>query len=128
MKKILCFVMFIWVILLSACGINANSKVVGEYDVTRLSVAFPSHDAYAIGANAKGMPIFKDPKKALEQAKKDYALGFSAIAKEHHLRPVTNRNFEQYMTYGWQIQTEDPSIHKQGAMITRFFDIYENGF
>ena len=38
-------------------------------------------EAYAIGANKDGMPIFKDRKAAIKQAKKDYGLGFEYVAQ-----------------------------------------------
>lgn len=60
------------IILLVSCDNKSLSTVVDEYDVSKLSSDFGNKTAYEIGANVKGMPIFKDTKKALKQAKMDY--------------------------------------------------------
>ena len=115
-------------LILSAC-VNSPEEVVGEYDTSKLSNVFnQNNEAYLIGANKDGMPIFKDTNKALEQALIDYADGFTAIQEQFNLAPVNNENWDSYKTYGWQLTTEDENIQKQGSEITQFFDIYENSF
>ncbi|OBZ11412.1 hypothetical protein [Bacillus sp. FJAT-26390] len=109
---------------LTAC--NSASKVVGDYDASRLSVDFGDNKAYEIGANAKGMPIFKDHKKALQQAQTDYKIGFDATGAEFDLMPISDKNYKDYMTYGWQLETKDEAVVQQGVMVTKFLDIYEN--
>ena len=39
------------------------SKVVGEYDTSKLGNKFGDSEAYAIGVNTKGKPVFKTPNK-----------------------------------------------------------------
>ncbi len=106
----------------------AYSKVIGEYDVSRLGTGFGNGEAYAIGANSQGMPIFKNPDQALRQALIDYQEGFQAIQAEYHLLPVSKYYWKKYKIYGWQLTTEDQDILKAGNRVSQFFDIYENSF
>lgn len=116
------------ILILSAC-VDSPGQVVAEYDTSKLSTDFnQSNDAYLIGANKDGMPIFKDTNKAFEQALIDYADGFTAIQQQFDLEPVSSENWKNYKTYGWQLTTANETIKKQGNEITQFFDIYENSF
>lgn len=126
MKKILIIISIVLFILLTAC--NSSSKVVDDYDNSQLSADFGDDEAYEIGTNAKGMPVFKNHKKALQQAQIDYKKGFAATAEEHDLKPISKKNYKNYMTYAWQLETKDETIVQQGVMIAKFLDIYENSF
>ena len=76
-KKYLIVIFIICSLLILSACVNSPNQVVGEYDTTKLSNAFDqTNEAYSIGANQDGMPIFKDTNKALEQALIDYANGF----------------------------------------------------
>ena len=124
MKKFLISIFtFILVFMISSC--STSGKVVREYTG---NVSFGDNEAYALGENSKGMPIFKDTDKALAQAIIDYADGFKAIEEQYNLKPVSKKNWKDYKTYGWQLNTEDENIKKQGGRITQFFDFYENSF
>ncbi|MCH1624536.1 hypothetical protein [Fredinandcohnia quinoae] len=116
------------IMLLTACDNQSLATVVDKYDVSKLSVDFGNNEAYEIGANSEGMPIFKDAKAALKQAKSDYVEGFKAVAEEFELEPISHDNFQEYKTYGWQITVMDKNIQQQGVDITKFLDIYENSF
>ncbi|MGE7115140.1 hypothetical protein [Lysinibacillus sp. NPDC047702] len=126
MKKTLIIISIVLLILLTAC--NSSSKVVDDFDNSQLSVDFDDDEAYEIEANAKGMPVFKNHKKALQQAQIDYKKGFAATAKEHDLKPISQENYKDYMTYAWQLETKDETVVQQGVMIAKFLDIYENSF
>jgi len=126
MNKIKVFILISLSILLTAC--NSPSKVVDDYDTSKLSTDFGGNEAYEIGANAKGMPIFRDVNEAFKQAQIDFKQGFEAISKEYELDPVNQTNYQDYKTYGWQLETKDETVKQQGIMITKFFDIYENSF
>ncbi|KOS63683.1 hypothetical protein FJQ98_14835 [Lysinibacillus agricola] len=126
MKKTLIIISIVLLTLLTAC--NSSSKVVDDYDTSQLSADFGDNEAYEIGANAKGMPVFKNHKKALQQAQIDYKKGFAATAKEHALKPISQRNYKNYMSYAWQLETNDETVVQQGVMIAKFLDIYENSF
>lgn len=115
-------------LFLAACE-DSPGQVFGEYDTSKLSNDFnQNNEAYSIGANKDGMPIFKDTNKAFEQALIDYEDGFIAIQEEFNLDPVNSENWESYKIFGWQLTTDVESIRKQGSEITQFFDIYENSF
>lgn len=130
MKKYFISLLTIYMILILTACVNSNSEVVGEYDISKLGGDFlkSGNEAYAIGANKNGMPIFKDTNKAFNQALIDYADGFAAIQEEYNLKPISNKNWEEYKTYGWQLSTDNEYIRKQGSQISQFFDIYENSF
>lgn len=117
------------ILMLTACG-NSKSEVVGEYDISKLGGDFlkSGNEAYAIGTNKDGMPIFKDTDKAFNQAIIDYTEGFTAIEEEYDLKPISKKNWEEYKTYGWQLNPDNEDVRKQGSQITQFFDIYENSF
>ncbi|MFZ3590013.1 hypothetical protein ACOI1C_12210 [Bacillus sp. DJP31] len=75
------------------------------------------------------MPIFKDTKEALKQAKIGYFDGFKAIATEFELESINHKNYKDYKTYGWQITVmTSKDVQQQGVDISKFFDIYENSF
>ncbi|MFC7686308.1 hypothetical protein [Ureibacillus sp. GCM10028918] len=127
-KYLIVLFIFSSMLILSAC-VNSPAHVIGEYDTTKLNnVLNENNEAYSIGTNKDGMPIFKDTNKALEQASFDYADGFAAIQGQFNLEPINNENWDSYKTYGWQLTTDDENIKKQGSEITQFFDIYENSF
>lgn len=130
MKKYFIMILTICMILmLTACG-NSKSEVVGEYDISKLGGDFlkSGNEAYAIGTNKDGMPIFKDTDKAFNQAIIDYTEGFTAIEEEYDLKPISKKNWEEYKTYGWQLTTDNEDVRKLGSQISQFFDIYENSF
>ncbi|WP_273129479.1 hypothetical protein [Bacillus weihaiensis] len=116
------------IILLGSCDNQSLSIVVNEYDTSKLSIDFGNEKAYEIGANVEGMPIFKDPKKALKQAKLDYKEAFEAVAKEFDLEPVSDRNYKEYKKYGWQVTVKDKNVQEQSVKLSKFLDIYENSF
>ncbi|MCF0149195.1 MAG: hypothetical protein HUJ77_12460 [Clostridium sp.] len=109
---------------LTSCS-NSSAKVVREYTG---SASFGDNEAYALGENSEGIPIFKDTDKAFSQALMDYKDGFKAIEEQYDLNPVSKKNWKEYKTYGWQLNTEDSDIIKQGVSISTFFDFYENSF
>ncbi|MGM9928377.1 MAG: hypothetical protein ACI35P_10565 [Bacillus sp. (in: firmicutes)] len=126
MKVRVLVMMVVALTFLTAC--HFSSKVVGEYDTSRLSEDFGNEGAYEIGANIAGMPVFKDTEKALQQAQIDFRKGFEATAEEYSLEPVSHSNYKDYKTYAWNLGTKDEIAKQQGIMITKFMDIYENSF
>ncbi|OXT15802.1 hypothetical protein B9K06_18630 [Bacillus sp. OG2] len=116
------------IILLVSCDNQSLATVVDEYDVSKLSIDFGNKEAYEIGANVEGMPIFKDSKKALKQAKLDYKEAFAAVAEEFDLEPVSDSNYKEYKQYGWQVSVMDKNVQEQGVELSKFLDIYENSF
>ena len=129
-RNIITFISITLVLLLAACG-QKPAEVVNEYeDIDKLGSEFihSGVEAYEIGADKNGMPVFKDPDAALEQAKEDFAEGFKQLENEFDLKPVSKDNWDGYKIYGWQTTSEDADIAKQCMEITSFFDIYENSY
>ncbi len=83
---------------------------------------------FEIGANKYGYAVFKNPNKALKRLKKNYSQGIKAIQKGFKLQPLTNFNFRQYGTYGWQLTNGTEEEKEQARFVSNFFDIYENSF
>ena len=125
MKKILIVLVFLSLILtLFSCN-NPSWKVVSQYTG---NVSFGDNEAYALGENSDGIPIFKDADKALKQAIIDYEDGFNAIKEQFNLKPISKNTFDEYKTYGWQLNTEDENIKEQSEKISQILDFYENSF
>ena len=79
--------------------------VVGECDNQELVERWQQYgEAYAIGANKDGMPIFKDRKAAMKQAKKDYGLGFEYLREYRNFPKISDnpKVCQQYKMLGWQ--------------------------
>ena len=112
---------------LSGC-MNPENAVIDEYDVSRLPSDFGGGEAYEIGENEEGKPVFVDPDAAFEQIVRDYKEGFRAIQREYYLLPITKLTWQKYGYYGWQITHEDEEIIDQAYEISRFFEIYKNSF
>ena len=85
-------------------------------------------EEFAIGADENGKAVFKDPQKAFEALVRDYSDGINLIRDEYKLGPITPRNFYDYMTYGWQVNTGTEESKKQAAFVTQGLDIYENSY
>lgn len=99
-----------------------------EGDVSKWEDSFPNHSAYELGLNSGGMPVFKDPNKALKQAKVDYSDAIKEISKKFKLLPLTKYTYKQYGMYGWQVASDNEMINEQGRKLSQFLDIYENSF
>lgn len=85
-------------------------------------------DAYALGLNSFGTPVFENPKEAFQQACMDYASGIAAIQQQFQLEPVSLSNWKPYKVYGAQIVTEDGALREACINVSKFFDYYENSF
>ncbi len=118
----------IFILSLTSCRQNLSHKAVRAYDVSTLGNNFGGGDAYKIGANQYGKPIFIDKDKAFQQALIDYANGFEAIQVEYKLSKIRKSNWKLYGVYGWQLTKADEKAQKEGLAITQFFDVYENSF
>ena len=125
MKKLLVVLISLSLFFTLSSCVKSSGKVVSEYTG---NVSFGDNDAYALGENSDGIPIFKDTNKTLKQAIIDYEDGFNAIKEQFNLKPISKNTFDEYKTYGWQLNTNDENIKKQGEKITQFLDFYENSF
>ncbi len=85
-------------------------------------------EEFAIGADENGKAVFKDPHKAFEALVRDYSDGINLIQEEYKLGPITPRNFYDYKTYGYQVNTGSEECKKQASFVSQVLDIYENSF
>ena len=80
-------------------------------------------DEFEIGANSEGVAVFKHPFLAFQTFKRLFAEEIKAVQEEFELKPLTQFNYRQYLTFGWQCSS-DLDTHA----VSSFFDIYENSF
>lgn len=102
MKKVFVYFAFLCIFFtVTACG-NTKNTIVSDYDTSTLEGDFLKNDneAYEIGANQDGQPIFKDNENAFSQALIDFEDGFLAIQEEYDLEPVNSENFLDYKIHG----------------------------
>jgi hypothetical protein len=112
------------------------SKCVGECENTELANRWlEKGEAYEVGVNSKGQPIFKNSEAAFEQAKIDYQLGFDYLYQYEHLpvlseKPsVCNKYYIQAMQANPPMTVENYEIIKtQCIEITRFLGMYLRSF
>lgn len=83
---------------------------------------------FEIGATAEGVAVFKDPAAAFTALQEKYADGIALIQKEHSLQALSQKNYQQYKTYGWQVTTGSDAEKEQASFVSVFLDIYENSF
>ena len=105
--------------------IIGKGNIKGEVDVSRFE---SKGKEFEIGANKYGYAVFKNPKKAFEELKKDYKKGIELIQKENNLRPLSQSNYDEYGHYGWQVTTGTVEEQEQARFVTSFMDIYDNSF
>lgn len=86
------------------------------------------HVDFEIGANKYGIAVFKNPEVAYKRLKKDYKDGIKLIQKEFNLLPLSNFNYKDYKTFGWQVTTGTIEEQEEARFVSGFFDIYENSF
>ncbi len=130
MKKHFIIMLILYMLLILTSCVSSKDKVVGEYDINTLQGDFlkTDYEAYEIGANRDGQPIFKDNDKAFNQALIDYKKGFLEIQKEYNLETINKENYKDYKVNGSQLYTDDKSVLQEGIEISKFLDIYENSF
>lgn len=95
-------------------------ECVGQVNVMRF---LAWGDEFEIGANSEGIAVFKDPFAAFRAFKRLFAEEIKAVQEEFELKPLTQFNYRQYLTFGWQCSS-DLDTHA----VSSFFDIYENSF
>ncbi len=98
-----------------------------EIEKLNLQFDYQHVEAYKIGADSKGNPVFYEPEKALEQAEKEFAEGFWYLKTEYGLQDVKT-DYEDYETYSWKAETSDEVINSQCEAIGSFLSIYSNSF
>ena len=106
--------------------IIGKSNIKGEVDVEKYSNI--SKD-FEIGANKDGYAVFKEPHKAFGYLEQNYKNGINLIKKQFNLRNLSNKNYEKYKVYGWQVTYDisDGQMY-EAFFVSEFLDIYENSF
>lgn len=107
---------------------NLYAKVVAPLSEDQIPTFLDNKDAYALGLNSFGTPVFENPKEAFQQACMDHASGIAAIQQQFQLEPVSPSNWKPYGVYGTQIVTEDGALREECINVSKFFDYYENSF
>jgi len=132
MKKLTVFVcIFSFILLLTSCMNSKYARVVGDYDVSNLKGSFltSNNEAYAIGKNSIGRPVFKDASKAWEAFIVDYADGIAAIQKEYNLQPISKDDYRLYLSCGIEMPEGLASIAENECKdVSYFLQIYSNSF
>lgn len=113
-------------------GFYASSdKNVGNYEGPANLEFLDGKDAYHVVSNKYGEPIFESQSDAFNQAISDYGeaieLIYNTFDEEYNLGTFSEKNYQMYMSLGWQLPTENEDIRTQGSDLTKFLDIYENG-
>lgn len=83
---------------------------------------------FAIGANAAGYAVFKNPGKAWDTFVEKYADGIALVQKEYTLLPLTSKRYEMYLVYGWQAYHGTEEEKEQAHFVSSFLDIYDNSY
>jgi hypothetical protein len=83
---------------------------------------------FAIGADANGKAVFKDPDAAYDALVETNKDGIALIRKECHLPPFSKKYYKPYGNLGWQVTGGTQKARRQAAFVSSFVDIYENSF
>jgi len=83
---------------------------------------------FSIGADKYGRAVFKDPFTAFDTMKELYSEGLTLIAEEQDLSPISQRNYNLYKKFGWQVTSGSEQAQEQARFVSSFLDIYENSF
>lgn len=136
-RKLLLAVLFVVTILLIFSyfvfvrGFYAESdKVVGEYTSRSSIEKFIQHDAWQIGENKYGQPVFVDHKKALQFLQEEYQdvldKAYDIYHEEYKLGKFNDSNCGLYMNLIYQMPSENEDLRQRNVLVAQFIDIYEN--
>ena len=136
-RKLLLAVLFVVTILLIFSyfvfvrGFYAESdKVVGE-DTNRSDMEkVIKYDAWQIGENKYGQPVFVDHKKALQFLQEEYQdvldKAYDIYHEEYKLGKFNDSNCGLYMNLIYQMPSENEDLRQRNVLVAQFIDIYEN--
>lgn len=130
-RLILACAMFFAVLIVGGLALDAVYFAGVPYyegDVSAWEEQFPDHSAYEMAVSFCGKPVFRDPKRALAQAKTDYSDAIRAIRRQYGLFPLTKYNYRSYGSRGMQFWSGDERIDGQAEKLTLFVEIYGNSF
>ncbi|MBQ3708659.1 MAG: hypothetical protein II889_12275 [Clostridia bacterium] len=99
--------------------------IVGSVDTAAFEEISPD---FAIGADAYGVAVFKNPRRAWETFQKLYADDLEALEVLHGLKPLSAKNRDMYLIYGAETEGPNPETTARYRFIAKFLDIYDNSF
>lgn len=105
--------------------VAGDQNIKGNVDTDRFT---DISKQFAIGANAYGYAVFKNPDEALKELKKDFSSGIDLIQTEFDLKPLSQDNYDLYNTYGAEVTDGTNEAQAEAAFVSEFMDIYENSF
>ena len=104
------------------------TAVMGDYDISGY-YDFGDNEAYAVGMNAYGNPVFRDPDDALKAVKQDCKEAISHIRTHTPiLLPLNRYNWQAYNNLAFDTPVGAEEVQRQKDYLGHFFSIYENGF
>lgn len=118
--------MFI-ILLCSGCSLFPNNKCMGEYEDKIISSNLTFKGNYAVCANPRKKPIFKNNEKAMNQIKEDYAETLDIIKETFKLKNFKETNLEDYKKYSNQLTATSEETKKEAANLSILLEIYQNG-
>lgn len=119
------------VLLLTSCVDSKYSRVVGDYDTSKLKGSFvdSENEAYQIGKNSLDRPVFKSTQKAWDAFIVDYAVGIATIQEAFNLDPISQDDYKFYSTYGLDMpEGYSAEVEEQCKDVSYFLQIYANSF
>lgn len=133
---VLCGLLACAAVYQSSCQRDEATRVVGPYEGNPMNDGdFLSgygvdvtKDAYRIGANKFGMPVFADPDAAYEEMKNTCQPGIKALREANDLPDMSKRNLGLYAAMVADTEIQDEELMKNAAFIGAFYDVYENSF
>ena len=138
MKKIVTIVFLLsCVLLLTSCVDSKYSRVVGDYDTSKLKGSFvdSENEAYQIGKNSLDRPVFPDgpaiksTQTAWDAFIVDYAVGIATIQEAFNLDPISQDDYKFYSTYGLDMpEGYSAEVEEQCKDVSYFLQIYANSF
>ena len=135
-KKMIAMVLCLVLILsLTGCG-GIKHPSVQEYAAGQGNIRgnvdtdayYERDERFEIGATKEGYAVFKDPEAAYQALLEKYSDGLSLIQTEFDLQSVSQKEYQMYKAYGWQVTGGTAEAQEQAQFVTSFFDIYENSF
>lgn len=83
---------------------------------------------FAVGASESGLPVFKNPARALRTFRRLYAAELDAVREAYDLPAFSSKSRAAYRQYGWQTQASDEQTQQRYAFVSQFLELYENSF
>lgn len=136
-RKVLLTALFVVTIILILLyfifvrGFYAESdKVVGEYTGSASIEKFIQYDAWKIGENKYGQPVFVDYKKGFEFLQDEYQdvldQAYDMYHEEYKLGKIDNSNCGLYMNLIYHMPAENEDLRQRNVLVAQCIDIYEN--